>query len=50
MRNKKRKDRDGWGWVAADVLVELGLLPFRILWWILRGFGKILEAIFDGLN
>jgi hypothetical protein len=51
MHKKKRKSRTRRVFEhTADVLIEIILLPFRIVWYLLKGFGKVLEAIFDGIN
>lgn len=46
---KSKSDYNFWDMVV-DVLIfipELLFLPFRILFWIIRGFGRVLENIFD---
>lgn len=46
---KSKNDYNFWDMVV-DVLLfipELLFLPFRIIFWILRGFGRLIENIFD---
>lgn len=50
-REKKKKKEDSfWDWpdflfICSDLLV----LPLRLVWFILRMFGRLLEAIFEGI-
>lgn len=49
-RNKKSHDHYTFWDGVLDVLFwvpELFLLPFRLIFWLLRGFGRVLDNIFD---
>ncbi|HLU23552.1 MAG TPA: hypothetical protein VKZ77_13890 [Bacillaceae bacterium] len=47
---KKRNDHYSFLDILADILFwipEILLLPFRLLFWIVRGFGRLFHDIFD---
>lgn len=51
-RNKQNKKQDVIDFILDffTVIAEFILLPFRIFYWILRGFGKLFGEIFDIFN
>lgn len=49
-KNKKHNDHYSFGDFLIDVLIwipELFLLPFRIIFWLLRGLGRLIVSLFD---
>lgn len=51
---KSKKIKDEYGLIdfifdALCWLPELILLPFRIIYWFLRGFGRFIAHLFDAL-
>ncbi|WP_176140536.1 hypothetical protein [Halobacillus salinus] len=48
---KRRKHSSRWEWIV-DVLLwvpELLIMPVRMLFWLLRGIGKVVINLFDGI-
>jgi hypothetical protein len=56
----KKKNNKGFWWNCLEFLLEAFIIPFRLLWWIVKGIGhlllflvealgEIIAAIFEGL-
>ena len=49
-KSKKHNEHYTFGDFLIDVLIwipELVLLPFRIIFWLLRGLGRLIGDVFD---